>query len=208
MQNERQKLSRKSSEQLDLPDMMKEYELTADFAKKLLAYNPETGEMRWKARSPSMFKGGAGRYSAERCCAVWNAKYAGKLAGTQNDSGYIDIRISRRHHRAHRLAFLIVTGRWPVDEIDHVNLNKADNKWENIREASRDQNLANRPAHRDNSSGFKGVTWHKPSQKWQARLVKDKTTHRLGFFDTAEEAFEAYKFASEKHWGIWARTGG
>lgn len=79
--------------------------------------------------------------------------------------------------------------------IDHINGNKTDNRLTNLRLATNKQNQENRPAPSNSSCGYRGVTWHKSYKKWMARISSNKKRKTIGFFDTPEEAYEAYKQA-------------
>lgn len=161
-------------------------DLTVERLKELLNYDPDTGEFRWKVR-----RGGK---------AV-----AGSVAGGLKSGGYIYIRVDKKHYPAHRLAWLCIEGRWPQDELDHTNLVKSDNRRENLREATRTENNWNRPRRSNNTSGYKGVSYFKRNDKWRAQIkVNGKVLH-LGYFDTAEEAAEAYARAAKLYFGEFAR---
>jgi hypothetical protein len=114
--------------------------------------------------------------------------------------GYIDIGIDGKSYLAHSLAWLYVTGQWRR-EIDHKNTRRADNRWRNLRPATRSLNRANSRIAKNNTSGLKGVRLYR-SGKFQARIGQ---TH-LGYFDTAIEAGTAYITAAKKHFGEFART--
>jgi hypothetical protein len=77
--------------------------------------------------------------------------------------------------------------------LDHINGNKTDNRLCNLRLATNSQNQQNRPAPQNNTSGYRGVTWHKSANKWMARICHNGIRKTLGFFETAEEAYEVYK---------------
>jgi len=99
-----------------------------------------------------------------------------------------------------------MAGEWPKDQIDHIDLNRSNNAWDNLREASRDQNGANRRAHRDNKTSFKGVTWHDQIGKYYARINVNKKRISLGVFEKAEDAAAAYIAAAVKYHGDFARS--
>jgi len=98
-----------------------------------------------------------------------------------------------------------MTGAWPKHQIDHHNLDKADNRWRNLREATRSQNQANRRAHSNSRSGIKGVYLEGRSGRWRAQVQHKGRTHNLGRFDTAEEARAAYATAAAATFGEYAR---
>lgn len=89
----------------------------------------------------------------------------GQVAGSVDKRGYIVIRIDGELYKAHRLAHLYMTGEFPPDQIDHINRIKSDNRWKNLRLANGSQNQMN-STRNDNTSGKKGVHWHKQSGKW------------------------------------------
>jgi hypothetical protein len=162
--------------------------LTAERLRELLDYEPETGVFRWAVdRGPGRPRVGDAAGSADA-----------------TKDGRIIIKIAGRKHKAHRLAWLSVTGAWPVGEIDHRDGNPANNAWANLREATRAENARNskRPAH--NRSGFKGVR-PKPNGRWEAFITKDSRWITLGRFPTAEEAHAAYVAAAHEHHGEFAR---
>jgi hypothetical protein len=123
-----------------------------------------------------------------------NRKFkVGDIAGGLKNDGYIHIKIDGQMHRAHRLAWLYMTGKFP-DEIDHINHVRNDNKWINLRNVSRQENTKNRSIPEGNVSGFMGVRMHKPSGKWMSRI---KQKH-LGYFTNLSDAVLARLNAEEK----------
>lgn len=165
-------------------------ELPIELLKKLLRYEPETGHLYWKERPVSMFKDHGGRYTAEWCCKTFNQKHAGKRALTAvKDNGYNAGGILGKVYSAHRVAWALHHGSWIPDgvEIDHVNRDPSDNRIENLRLATKTQNGHNKTMRRERSP-YIGVTWHAPSEKWVAKVAKDKVVHRLGSFTDIELA--------------------
>jgi len=124
---------------------------------------------------------------------------AGDVAGTKLRQGYIMLSIAGKKILAHRVAWLFANGEFAQGNIDHINRNKSDNRISNLRLASPEQNAQNRLKNSKNTSGYKGVTWHKRDKKWQSAItVKGKVIH-LGYFANAEDAYLAYVIASKKH---------
>lgn len=179
--------------------------LTAEYIRSIIHYNPETGVFTWLSRRIEHFTDG--KYPSERKAAIYNRRWAGSVAGTINDKGYRIIGVDNSDYYAHRIAWLYMTGAWPSDQVDHKNLDKADNRWGNLREATNSQNNANRLARKDNVSGVKGVRWCRRDKKWIARIKKDGDRHTLGYFTSLEEAAAAYEAAATKMFGDYARTG-
>jgi len=170
--------------------------LTADELTGLLIYDPRTGVFTRRVA-----RGRHGRHKA------------GEVAGHLNGSdGYIAIRLNETLYLAHRLAWLYMTGEWPTLQIDHKNLQRSDNRWENLREASHGENVVNSPARKNNTIGLKGVSLLTQAKRWnmtrpyRARITVDRKVIELGRFSTAEEAHATYMDASKKYFGEFARA--
>ena len=122
----------------------------------------------------------------------------GAAAGHVNNLGYVVLQVNRRKAYAHRLAWLYMTGQWPRHEIDHINRVRSDNRFVNLREATPEQNKHNTTSRQNNTTGAKGVVWHKGRKKWQAQIsVAGKHTY-LGLFDSFDAAVAARKTAVAK----------
>ena len=111
--------------------------------------------------------------------------------------GYFEIGLFGKTYKSHRLAWLYIHGCLPKDDIDHVNRDKLDNRLVNLREASRSQNKQNIGRQRNNTSGFKGVSYHKYNRKWRATIDIDDNRINLGYFSTPESASMAYEEAAK-----------
>lgn len=129
---------------------------------------------------------------------------AGKIAGTRKKSGAIHIMLDGKKYFAHRLAFLWMTGEIPP-LVDHHDGNPANNRWENLREATHSQNEMNKARKRLNTSGYKGVSFSKRFQKWRASCSIEGKRRNLGWFDSAEQAYVAYCNAAQEHYNQFAR---
>lgn len=162
--------------------------ITADLVRGLLRYEPETGKLFWLVDRNQN-------------------KLAGDEAGSlERKTGYLRVTIGSQRAMAHRLIWLIVTGEWPKDRIDHKNRDRSDNRWENLREATDSTNRANIKVSKTNELGVKGVRLHECG-KYVARIMKNQKSHYLGVFDTLEGAKDAYARAAAEHFGEFARTG-
>jgi len=161
--------------------------LTAERARELLHYDAGTGVLRWRV----------GRRGKAR---------AGSIAGLRLDQGHVRVRIDGRPYYAHRVIFLMMTRRWPRHEIDHRNGIPSDNRWINLREATRAQNGRNRRTQRNNTSGIKGVRFNKRAQKWVASIRADSRSLHLGLHGTREQAAAAYASAAQIYHGEYARA--
>ena len=151
--------------------------ISIDFLRQVLTYDPDTGFLYW-----------VGSYQGER-----QAGYIGK-------GGYRYVQIKRQRFLAHRVAWALHYSEWPNQFLDHVNSHRADNRIVNLRLANPSENNWNKTLQTNNTSGFKGVTFHRASGKYVAQITVQKVRHRLGSFDTAEQAHAAYvKAAQELH---------
>lgn len=151
--------------------------LTAERLRQLIDYDVETGIFKWKLlRRGIQFN---------------------KAPGSINKWGYLDIHIDYRHYAGHRLAWLHETGCMPACDIDHINGNRLDNRWINLRAVTRGENMQNvRRARKDNKScGLQGVTWDKQRGLWKARIHKDGKMIGLGHHPTPEAGHAAYLLA-------------
>lgn len=158
--------------------MNKLISITQKELKKLLSYNPETGLFTWKVDKRPVRKG--------------------RVAGSKTSEGYIQIVINYKRYLAHRLAFLYTTGSFPEKYTDHINGNKKDNRFRNLRQASGFQNMCNRSKQKNNTSGIRGV--RRQGKKYEARANFQGESYRLGLFPTPKEASKAYQeFTKEKY---------
>lgn len=151
--------------------------MTQDELKRTLSYDPSTGIFRWRVEK----KG----YSI------------GDIAGKPiaSNEKYIQIVIGGHVYAAHRLAWLYVYGEWPTLYVDHINRVRDDNRIENLRLATHSQSSQNRSLHRNNTSGVKGVSFNKVSQKWSAYINVNRRFKNLGLFEKFEDAVVARKNA-------------
>lgn len=161
--------------------------LTHERLKELLSYDPETGRFTWKVN-----KGSTARIGVQPM--------------SMNAGGYRRVYIDGRSYRQHRLAWLYMTGQWPTHEIDHINLDRADNRFANLREATPTQNMHNLATPASNTSGRKGAFWHKGARKWMSQIKIDGKLVYLGLHKTVDDAAEAYANAALKHYGEFARV--
>lgn len=159
-------------------------ELTRDALKALLSYDPSTGIFTWLVNRG-------------------NLKNAGSIAGSLNRGGYAQLQISGKCYRIHRLAWFYVHGVFPDGDLDHINGDRTDNRIENLRVCSKQQNALNKLPQRN---GFKGVTLHKRTGKFQAQITKSNKNHYLGLFSTEQAAAQAYDAASSVLHGDFGRT--
>jgi hypothetical protein len=150
------------------------------------------------------------RYEAETGIFFWlidtKNTAAGDVAGSQQSRGYWHIGINGRLFVAHRLAWLYVTGEWPLGHVDHINGVRSDNRFANLRIATASQNARNSRMRSDNACGYKGVHYKKRLNKFVAQIRVDGRVHHLGVFKTADEAPAAYWKAAKERFGEFARV--
>jgi len=171
--------------------------LTAEYLRERLHYDPETGVFTWRP------KDGSGEDDDR-----WNTRYAGAIAGSLDEpEGYIRIKIDGRFYKAHILAWLHQTGRWPRERVDHKNRKRADNRWLNLRDATHAENARNASLRKDSTGGRKGVTWLKARSRWAAVIRVGGRQRCLGLFRDKEAAAAAYLVAAERHFGAFATDG-
>jgi len=156
-----------------------------------LSYDPESGVITWKYRHGVVEQA--------------NAAHAGEIAGSRHVEGYYHLFITIEGNsyrlRNHRVAWILMTGEWPTDQIDHRDGDKGNNRWLNLRASTHGQNQSNKKTYA--SSGFKGVTRIGDSS-WRAQITINKKSKYLGIFKTAEEAHAAFCKASELQHGEFA----
>lgn len=119
--------------------------------------------------------------------------HVGRVAGCLHHSGYRYVRINGVAYAEHRLAWLYVTGENPNGYIDHIDGNRSNNAFSNLRIATREQNNSNAKRRVDNKSGIKGIDWHNLCNKWQCRVQSGKKRITIGYYDSIEEATNAIK---------------
>ena len=167
---------------------------TPEHLRQLLRYEPETGKLFWRERTPDMFQDG--KHSAAHICARWNSKFGGKEAFTASSRGYRVGAIWGQNILAHRAAWAIYYGAWPSKWLDHINGNPSDNRIENLRDVEHAENMRNTRRRGDNTSGVTGVYWLEEKNKWGA-FIKSHKIIALGRYETFGEAVAARK-AAEK----------
>lgn len=161
-------------------------EMTADLARSLWSYDPDDGQFRWLVPARN------------------NQIPPGTIAGALDKLGYHVLCFRRKKYGGGRIAWLIMTGAWPAKEIDHIDGNPSNNKWSNLREATRSQQLCNTRVRRDNALGVKGVCWGRRG-KYEAYVSVAGNRKNLGSFATIEEAKAAYDAAARERHGEFAK---
>lgn len=154
--------------------------ITLDELRSYLNYDLDTGIFTWAIPTARNIKVGA-------------------KTGLLKNTGYVQIRFKNKYYLAHRLAWMYVTGVMPKVLIDHINGDKTDNRFCNLRESTYAQNIQNvKKAFRNNKLGLLGTTYRADIKKFISRITVNKKLIQLGHFNSAEEAHQAYLTAKRK----------
>jgi hypothetical protein len=148
-----------------------------DDLKRSLIYDPSTGKLTW----------------------AQGTKFAGNEAGHRTKRGHITINRKGKPHQAHRIAWLLYYGSWPVNGIDHIDGDPSNNKISNLRDVGQDLNNKNKCIRMDSSSGVTGVAWCTATNKWRAYISVHGKTRRLGQSASFERAVQLRKAAERKY---------
>lgn len=158
---------------------------TVERLRELFSYEPETGNLKWLIRRKGV--------------------NADMVAGAPSH-GYIVVRVDGVLYLAHRIIWKLVTGQEPLDQIDHEDLNRSNNRWSNLRPADNSKNMMNAGLSRSNTSGFKGVFWDGYAQKWRAKVKLNQVTHDFGRFHCFGKAVRAMCSGRAQLHGEFARA--
>lgn len=158
--------------------------LSAEMLREALDYDPETGHFTWKKK-------------------ICKRTVVGALAGGPC-THYVEIGLYGQTYRGHRLAWLYMTGKWPNGEVDHKDQNKLNNRWENLRDVGRSENMINqdKPQKHKKSCGYRGV-FPSVGGRWFSRLKVNGVYRHLGTYDTQEEAYDKYVQAKAQEMRTW-----
>lgn len=167
--------------------------LTQEYSHEAFRYTD--GELLWRERPRHHF-------ASEWHQKVFNARQAGTVAGTVW-RGYRTVNLTGRRMGAHRIVFLMHHGFIPP-EVDHIDGNPLNNRIENLRAADHAQNLKNLKTPASNTSGVKGVSWHKATGKWAAGIRQEGKWKHLGLFSCIEAAAETRRQAEAAIYGEFA----
>jgi hypothetical protein len=173
---------------------------TPETLRKLLSYDPDTGLLTWKRRPLEMF-------ASESLWKRWNARYCENLAlVTDNGGGYRKGSIFHKNYLTHRVAYAIYHDAWPVNQIDHINGDKSDNRIANLRDVTSSENMRNRVLPIGNTSGHIGVSWRRGICKWRVQITAHGKNRHIGYFTDIEDAIAA-RAAAEVEYGYHANHG-
>lgn len=161
--------------------------ITQEELKFIINYDPESGE--FTCRNPH--KQGPAKIGSK----AGTIKHCGTIGRKRS---YLYIHFGKKWYRAHRLAWLYMTGEFPEEQIDHINTDTLDNRFCNLRKASQQQNNYNQNLNIRNTSGVKGVSWDKTRGLWMARTSVNGKSVNLGRFTDIEDAENVVKGYREK----------
>lgn len=163
---------------------------TADFYREWFIYDRLTGIVCWRKTASNRAPAGSAVTS--------------RMVNVKRNLVYLGARLKGRWHPAHRIAFVLTTGRVPK-LIDHINHNGEDNRWCNLREVTQSQNSANARTQRTKTIPLKGVSQH--GSNYRARIRVNYKLKNIGTFKTPEEAHAAYVCEAERLFGEYASSG-
>lgn len=162
--------------------------INPDIANRYLSYDPDTGEVRWKE------------------CRTRNGKAkVGDVAGCVDEHGYIRLMLDGRKVRAHRVAFVLMGEAEPL-QVDHINGNRTDNRWANLRRSDPLQNAKNAKRRKDSTTAVTGVGFSRQHNKWKVRVNHKGVTHYLGLFEDVNAAIAA-RLSWQRDFGYSERHG-
>jgi hypothetical protein len=149
----------------------------------VLAYDPETGLLIWKVnRGPAK---------------------VGDIAGCEftDNAGkkYRVLKLRQKMQYAHRIAYVLMTGNWPKGQVDHIDGNGLNNKWDNLRDVTHSENSKNTRKQTRNKSGCTGVIWDKVNSKWFVYIRVNGVMRNLGRYSCKDEAVRVRKQSEVKH---------
>jgi len=166
--------------------------ITIEQLRETLKYDPSTGKFTWCRRTED--------YPAPLASIrAFNTILAGKQVYEENHRGYGRMTLLGRRYKSHRVAWALHTGDWPIDQVDHINGDRADNRIENLREATQRENSRNMKTPATNTSGVIGVCWDKKRRRWTAQVKVDGRTVHLGSFTNFDNAVAARAAAEVEH---------
>ena len=172
----------------------------------LQCFTYRDGELFWNNRPLDHF-------ASEQVWKIWNKRFAGKKAGWlgkvgrgKNKSVRWHITLDGRQYLRSVIVWSLINGRWPIDQVDHKNMDWTQDHSGNLRECTRSQQMANIGMRSNNTSGYKGVCWDKRRNRWTVRVSFGGKCVYQKYFDDDREGALAYDEMSVKHHGEFAVT--
>jgi len=175
--------------------MTEELLVDYDYAHKRLDYDADTGVFHWKIVPEHMFQ-------TKNAWSSWNSRHGWRKAGKSRNDGYVSIRLTRdgvsKSFLAHRLAWLMVHGDWPITNLDHISGDPSDNRISNLRLADHKINSRNTRLRSNNKTGVHGVSWSKHAGKWLVRITHERVQMNLGYYVDFDQALSVRRAAEAK----------
>ena len=169
---------------------------SVEYLRECFEYDPDTGTLTWRARP-------RGHFNGERIWRAWNARHSGREAGQTLPSGYHRVAVCNTQYRVNRVITKLMTGEDPPRTVDHHDGDPSNDKWENLRPATQQEQNWNQGLRKNNTSGFRGV--YRFEKKWVAAITKERSFINLGLYGTPEEAAAAYGVEARKLHGKFYR---
>lgn len=167
-------------------------------------YEPDTGHLIWKVRPAGHFPD-----APLRIHRTWLNRFAGQVAGSPQSNGYLQVAVNCRLYKVHRIIWTLMTGKEPVDEIDHVDRNRQNNKWANLCEATHQQNGFNSQGRRRNQQHLRGAYpkyYSDGTIRYQASAQVNGKFEYLGLYNTEGEAHAQWVEATRPERGKFHRA--
>lgn len=165
--------------------MTKEEDISVEYLRTRLRYEPETGKLFWLDNEDMPKK--------------WRARWAGKEASSGTSYGYRQVTLKPYGLMAHRVCWALYHGGWPSDCIDHINGIRVDNRIVNLRVVSKQENQRNMKKPSNNTSGVVGVRWESSRARWFAYISLEGVMKNLGRFNCLGQALKARREAEERY---------
>jgi hypothetical protein len=169
---------------------------SVEFLRECFTYDRHAGILCWKVR-PS------GHFLTKRAWHTWNARFSGKVAGSLNNRGYYKVEILGTYFLSHRVVWKLVIGDEPPEFLDHSDGDRANNRWSNLRAATRTEQNQNSAFRLHNTSGHRGV--YRRRGKWQVSIRTNGVLCHLGCFNSIEDAVAVREAAARKLHGEFYR---
>lgn len=177
-----------------------------ELLRKVVRYDPITGVLYWRKRTPEMFTYTIKR-SREHQCNNWNSRHAEKEAMSNiSTGGYRCGYVLSRMLRAHRVAWAVFYGHWPSGDIDHINHIRSDNRIVNLRDVTALENGRNLKKKSNNTSGITGIYWCSGRSRWVAKIMVNRRTLFLGRHKCLGSAMRA-RIEAERKYGFHGNHG-
>lgn len=162
------------------------------YLRECLRLDKRTGKLFWLNRPLRHFK-------TRDAWRSFNTRFSGCEAGSLDAHGYRQLTLTGQVIKGHQAVFALMHGEWPTRELDHWNRNRADNRPNNLKLAGRSEQSQNAGMRSVNTSGYRGVSWHKKARRWEVHIQANGQQFYLGLFDDPAVAYSTYLAAKAQH---------